>query len=59
MITEDRRQEHFRRCAALSGKVEMALVLRDTERQCAGELFDRIVNEIGEDGNVGTDCFKA
>lgn len=51
LVTSDKKQDYFRRCVALADKVQMALVLRENGRQCAGELYEMIVDYIGRDDN--------
>lgn len=48
MIAPENRERHFRRCAALAGKVPMVLVTRQKGVQCANILYEMIVNELGE-----------
>lgn len=48
MIAPENRERHFRRCAALAGKVPMMLVTRQKGVQCADTLYEMIVNELGE-----------
>lgn len=51
MIAPENRERHFRRCAALAGKVPMMLVTRQKGVQCANILYEMIVNELGETKN--------
>lgn len=48
MITPDRYQEHFRRCVALSDKVQMAFALREKGKSCAAELYEMIIRYLGD-----------
>lgn len=48
MIAKEKQQQHFQRCAALSLKVPMALVLRKKGVQSAECLYEMIVN-FGEE----------
>ena len=48
MVPEKHRQRHFQRCVTLSGKVDMALVLRPETGASAPKLYEMIVNYLGE-----------
>lgn len=51
MIAPENRERHFRRCAALAGKIPMVLVTRQNGVQCADKLYEMITNYLGEKNN--------
>ena len=48
MIAPEDRQRHFQRCVTLSTKIPMALAIREKDRHCAPELFERITKFMEE-----------
>ncbi len=49
MIEESKRPRHFQRCVTMAGRIPMALVLRQKDRQCAGQLYDMIIDYLGRE----------
>ena len=47
-IAPENRQRHFQRCVTLSGKIPMAVAIRENGKQCAGIMYELITNFMEE-----------
>ena len=51
MIPPKDLQRHFQRCVTLSGKIRMALAIRENGKQCAASLYERITDYLEEENH--------